>query len=223
MSENRRVGVLAGGEMRDHRGMRARIDDFGPDAIVCADGGARHAHAMGLVPSLIVGDMDSLAPDLMILFADQGVEIRRVPAEKDETDTELAFAAALDAHPSKILVMGALGYRLDHILANLSLLLKGEKQRIPVTLMDEWCEVFLATGTCKVAGRIGQTISLLPFFGEATDVSLSGFQYPLDGATLSMVAPRGISNRLTSEKGTIIVGSGRLVVIRFFGEDLFPA
>jgi thiamine pyrophosphokinase len=209
--------------MRDPRGMRARIDDFAPTAIICADGGARHARAMGLVPSLIVGDMDSLAPDLLALFTGQGIEIRRFPAEKDETDTELAFAAALDTHPSEILVIGALGYRLDHTLANLSLLLKGEKQHISVTLADEWCEVFLAAGACMVTGRIGQTVSLLPFFGEATGVSLSGFQYPLDGATLSMEAPRGISNRLTSEKGTIIVGSGHLVVIRFFGEDLFPA
>ncbi|MDQ5984493.1 MAG: thiamine pyrophosphokinase [Syntrophus sp. SKADARSKE-3] len=222
MSENRRVVVLAGGEIQDHQEMRSRIDDFAPDAIVCADGGARHARAMDLVPSLIVGDMDSLAPDLLARFADQGVEIRRVPVEKDETDTELAFAAALEIHPAEILVTGALGYRLDHTLANLSLLLKGEKHHISVTLADEWCEVFLATGMCTITGRIGQTVSLLPFFGEAKGVSLSGFQYSLDGATLSMEAPYGISNRLVSEKGTIIIGSGRLVVIRFFGEDLFP-
>lgn len=220
---DRLIFIIAGGQIQDLEFLRSRINEMSPEAIICADGGARHMEALGLVPAMIIGDMDSAPPDLLRRFAHEGALIRRYPAEKDETDTELAFQAALDLHPAEIWIFGALGYRLDHTLANLSLLLKGEKGKVPVRLLDEWSEVFLVTETCAVEGTVGQTVSLLPFYGPATGVTLSGFAYPLKEGTLSMEAPFGISNRLVSARGTIAVRSGRLIVIRYLREGLFPA
>lgn len=222
MSKKRRVFIVAGGEMSDPDFLLSRIQKMSPEAIICADGGARHVRAIGAIPRMIVGDMDSLSPDLLEAFADQGVEIRRYPANKDETDTELAFAAACDFNPSEILVFCAMGYRLDHTLANLSLLLKGEDRKIPVKLLDPWCEVFLVTEACTIEAEAGQTVSLLPFFGTATGVSLSGFQYPLEKGVMSMESPFGISNRLTADRGSVSLESGRLLVIRYFQKDVFP-
>lgn len=223
MSQKRRVVIIAGGEIHNLAFLRSRIDALSPEAVICADSGARHVQAIGMVPRMIVGDMDSLPPDLVDAFAGQGVEIRRYSADKNETDTELAFAAACDLHPSEIWVFGALGYRLDHTLANLSLLLKGAEREIPVTLLDTWCEVFLITGTCTIEGTAGQTVSLLPFFGAATGVSLSGFQYPLEKGVMFMTSPFGISNRLSADRATVSLESGSLLAIRYFQQDVFPS
>jgi thiamine pyrophosphokinase len=217
------VFIIAGGLIRNLEFLRSRISEMSPKAVICADGGARHAHAIGLIPQIITGDMDSLPSGLLRKFADLGAIIQRYPAGKDETDTILAFEAAVTFQPSEIWVFGALGYRLDHTLANLSLLLKGEERQIPVKLVDEWCEVFLVTDTCTFTGKVGQTVSLLPFFGMVTGVTLTGFEYSLEKGTLSMEAPLGISNRLTSESGTISIDSGYLLVIRYFQEGVFPS
>jgi len=222
MSGHKLVFIIAGGQIQDPGFLKSRIEEKSP-TLICADGGARHVHAIGLIPQVIVGDMDSLSPRLLQEFIDKGTVIRRYPAGKDETDTELAFEAAINLQASEIWVFGALGYRLDHTLANLSLLLKGEEQGVRVVLLDEWCEVFLVAGTCTLEGPIGQTVSLLPFFGAATGVFLTGFEYPLHGKTMSMASPVGISNRLSAIRGTITVGSGRLVVIRYFRKGVFPS
>ena len=223
MSTDKRVVIIAGGQIEDPEALKIRIDGASSAPIICADGGARHARAMGLIPDMIIGDLDSMSADLLGIFSDRGVDIRRHPPGKDETDTELAFEAALEFSPSEILVVGALGYRLDHTLANLSLLLKGEARQIPVKLIDEWCEIFLVTATCTINGEIGQTVSLLPFFGVVTGVSLTGFAYPLEQGRMSMERPFGVSNRLTAETATITVASGRLLVIRYFRKDVFPS
>lgn len=223
MPQERRVVIIAGGEIKDLSFLRSRIDALSPEAVICADSGARHLRDSGVVPRMIVGDMDSLPADLLDAFAGQGVEIRRYRADKDETDAELAFEAACEFRPSAIFVFGALGYRLDHTLANLSLLLKGAERHIPVTLLDRWCEVFLITGTCTIEGKAGQTVSLLPLFGEATGVSLSGFHYPLENGTMVMTSPFGISNRLSRDRATVSLKSGSLVAIRYFQRDEFPS
>ena len=216
------VFLITGGLIKDLAWLQSRIDEKSPAAIICADSGARHIHALGLMPQLIIGDMDSLAPQLLRAFSEKGVKICRYPAAKDETDTELAFDAAMAFHPAEIWVLGALGHRLDHTLANLSLLLKGEACKVPVKLVDEWCEISLITGTGTIEGEVGQTVSLLPFFGEATGVTLSGFEYSLDGRTMSMITPFGVSNRLMSAKATVSIASGRLLVIRYFQPGVFP-
>lgn len=223
MSKDKPVLIITGGQIGDLEDLRSRISDISPAAIICADGGARHAHALGIIPHMIVGDMDSVSPDLLDAFAARGAVIRRHPTGKDETDTELALDAALDLNPSGVWVFGALGFRIDHTLANLSLLLKGTAKKIPVKLVDEWCEVLLATDTCTIKGDIGQTVSLLPLMGTAKGVTLTGFEYPLEEGTLSMEKPLGVSNRLISETATIVIESGSLVVIRYFRPGIFPS
>ncbi|MDD5170300.1 MAG: thiamine diphosphokinase [Syntrophales bacterium] len=222
MSQNKQIFIIGGGEIGDLEFLRSQIEEHVPAAIICADSGARHAYSLGLTPTMIVGDMDSLPAGLREHFKEQGCAIRPFSPDKDDTDMALAFEEAAALNPSEIRVFGALGFRLDHTLANLSLLLKGRERQITVRLLDEWCEIFLVTGTCTISGKAGQTVSLLPFYGEAGGISLTGFRYPLNRGTMTMERPLGISNRLISESGTIAVASGQLIAIRFFREDVFP-
>ena len=219
---HRLVFIIAGGEMDDLRFLRRQIDRHNPAALVCADGGARYLHALNATPDMIVGDLDSLEPPLLETYTQRGVEIRRHPPAKDDTDAALALTAACEMAPEAVWIFGGLGGRIDHALTNLSLLLTGEARGIPVKFLDRWCEVYLAGPRGSVRGRPGQTVSLLPFFGEAQGVTLAGFEYPLTEVNLTMARPIGVSNRLTEKQGHISIASGRLVVIHYWRKDIFP-
>ncbi|MBT7483683.1 thiamine diphosphokinase, partial [Candidatus Peregrinibacteria bacterium] len=95
-----------------------RDDDF----IIAADGGTRHALTLGLLPSVVIGDLDSLDSVNWHVLDENRVEIIEYPQDKDETDLELALAYAIDSGYKQIRLIAALGGRLDQTLGNLSLL-----------------------------------------------------------------------------------------------------
>lgn len=210
------VVIIAGSGIEDMEFLRRRIAAAGPEAILCADGGARYAYALGFTPDLIVGDMDSLDDELLRRFEEKGVAVDPYPARKDETDTQLALARALAMSPGEILIFGAMGKRLDHTLANLGLLMTGPGKGVSVKLIDEDCEVFVMAGTATVQGEMGETVSVFPWGGEARGITLEGFEYPLEDAVMTPDRPYGISNRLTAETGKIRVDKGFLLVFHYF-------
>jgi thiamine pyrophosphokinase len=218
----RSIYIFAGGPIQNIDFVRQFMDKNPPATIICADGGARHARALGLIPEMIVGDLDSINPEIEKYFRQDGVRFLHYPAMKDETDAELALLKAFELAPDKILIFGGLGLRLDHTLANLSLLLQGLRRGIPVRLVDEWCEVFLVERTAVIEGEPGQTVSFFPFAGEASGITLDGFEYPLQGATMTPDRPYGISNRLIGEHGTVSVEVGVLLTIHYHREGMFP-
>jgi thiamine pyrophosphokinase len=115
-----RILIFANGELPDLDKARslAQTDDY----IICADGGTRHALALGLQPDLIVGDMDSAEPAQLQELRKANVTIESFSHDKDQTDLELAINRALALKPKKIVIVGGLGGRLDQTLANITLL-----------------------------------------------------------------------------------------------------
>ncbi len=216
------VFVVSGGELGDPVFFREQAVKEAPAAVICADGGARHLRAVGIVPALIVGDMDSLDSESERYYEAMGCRIIRHPPQKDETDTELALREAFGMDPAEVWIWGALGHRLDHTLANLCLLVQGAKRGITVKLIDAWCEVFLINRRTVLEGEVGQTVSLLPFAGDAAGVTLTGFEYHLTKAVMEIGRPYGISNRLAEREGIIEVDSGCLLAVRYFRPGVFP-
>ncbi len=216
------IFIVTGGELGDPAFLREQMAAVKPAAVICADRGARHLQAAGIVPTLIVGDMDSLDAESARLYEAQGCRFIRHPQEKDETDTELALGEAFRMAPAEVWIWGAMGFRIDHTLANLSLLVQGAEQGVEVKLIDEWCEVFLVTRRTVLEGEKGQTVSLLPFAGEVAGVTLTGFEYPLTKAVLAVGHPRGTSNRLVARRGIIELETGCLLAVRYFRPGDFP-
>lgn len=216
------VFLICGGPIGDLNFLRAEREHHRPLGLICADGGARHILAMGMRPDLIIGDMDSLEGELQRELVRQGSRIMRYPEAKDETDAWLALEMAFMMAPDEIRIYGALGARIDHTLANLSLLIAAADRDIETRLLDEWCEMFLVRQRAVIEDGIGQTVSLFAFGGDVTGVELEGFEYPLHNATITMSKPIGISNRLTSTQGIISVRSGDLIVLRYFKAGHFP-
>jgi thiamine pyrophosphokinase len=216
------VFVVSGGELGDPAFLREQAATAAPAAVICADGGARHLEAAGIIPGLIVGDMDSLDAQRQAYYEARGCRIVRHPRRKDETDTELALREAFRMEPAEVWIWGALGHRVDHALANISLLVQGKQKGIEVKLIDEWCEVFLIDRRTVLEGEAGQTVSLFPYWGPATGVTLTGFEFSLTNAVMEIGRPYGVSNRLMAGRGIIELDSGRLLAVRYFRPGVFP-
>jgi thiamine pyrophosphokinase len=185
--------------------------------LIAADGGGNALYAAGLTPHLVVGDLDSLEPAASDAFAASGATIVRHPAEKDETDLELALLAAVAHGATRIDVLGALGGRWDQGLSNVALLALPELAGRRVRLLDTAQEAYLARGETPIAGMLGETVSLLPLGGPARGITTRGLRYPLAGAELRFERSRGVSNQISAPPASVTVGEGLLLVVRHFG------
>jgi thiamine pyrophosphokinase len=187
------------------------------DMLVCADGGARVALRLGLAPQHVVGDFDSLEPGLLDTLVARGAQLHRYPPAKNETDLELALAFCA-ANSDEIIVLGALGGRVDHALANMLLLamhvLRGK--RVIIAHGPERIQLIDARETpasLALYGNPGALVSLLPFGGDAHGIRTTGLEYPLVDESLLVGPARGVSNVLLSTRADVFVRQGLLLCI----------
>lgn len=209
------VFIISGGDMADPDRIGRDMRKCSSPVLVCADGGARYAAAAGVVPAAVIGDMDSIDVELLAYYESRGSTVIRYPVSKDETDTELALRYALSLEPEEIRLYAALGGRIDHTLANVSLLSSSMLRRVDTRIIDDRGELFAVDDRAVVRGSTGQTVSLLPLTTEVSGITLEGFKYPLCEATMKAGRPYGISNRLVGTEGSIQVRAGRLLVIHY--------
>ncbi len=206
-----RIILFANGDLP---GPQVILSSLSPDdLLVAVDGGLRHIVALGLVPNLIIGDLDSANPDDVQRFENQGVKVHCYPIHKNETDLELALQAVIDLHPASIRVVGALGGRLDQTLANILLLTRPQFSGIDLRLIDGTQEVFLIHDQVTLNGEKGEQVSLLPLLGPVTGVKTEGLAYPLNNETLYPDHTRGISNRMLDSAASVSIASGLLLCI----------
>ncbi|NLT73968.1 MAG: thiamine diphosphokinase [Chloroflexi bacterium] len=211
MPLDERVVVVLNGRFTHEARLLEWVDSA--DWVIAADGGANWLDAHGRTPQEIVGDMDSVSPELLQRLAGAGCRIQRYPASKDETDGELALASAFARGPREILVLGALGGRIDHTLANLSLLIMPEGRELNVRIYDGVSTVQIVGPGAEVDGSPGDTVSLIPWGGDAIGVHTEGLQYPLRGETLRFGPSRGISNVLLTSHARVWLSAGRLLLV----------
>src|SRR6266487_3063969 len=206
------VVIFAGGTLRPGKAVQAAIASA--DLVIAADSGAASALQHGCTPAIIVGDFDSLDPLTAQQLQEQGSRFVPVPAEKDETDTELAIQTAIEQGASAITILGALGgARFDHTMANILLLAGFE--RVPITIVDGPVICWLVRGpdSSDIDGNVGDLVSLLPLTGDASGIRTTGLYYALNGETLYFGKPRGMSNVLIEEHAEVFVERGMLLII----------
>ena len=187
-----------------------------PQKIVAADGGTTLAAALGVVPDLIIGDLDSSELALVERFVQQGAEIATYEhTTKLETDTELAALAALRWDPASIYVLGGTGGRLDHALANVLMLTHPDLAGRDVRIIEGQQAIFLGKPGRwnELRGTPGDTVSLLPLGTEVAGVRTEGLEYPLSGETLLPGRGRGVSNMLKVPQGRVWLDSGPLLIV----------
>jgi thiamine pyrophosphokinase len=211
----RTAWVFANGAVQDDDALRRMIRP--DDALIAADGGLRHILRLNLYPLLIIGDMDSADPQDVARLEAEGVEVRRYPPAKDETDLQLALAWALQNEYRSIRIAAALGDRLDHTLGNLFLLADPALIDIDIRLEDGREEAFLIRDEAVIEGQIGDRVSLLPLGDPAVDVETVRLLYPLRRETLRPDRTRGISNEMVAETARVSLTGGLLICIHTRG------
>ncbi len=216
----KRALLFINGDLPNHDAARQLLRD--DDFIIAVDGGLRHALDLGLIPSVIIGDLDSI--DLTAFTNLSGLndaEIIRYPIDKDETDLELALEYAINAGYEEIRLVGALGGRLDQTLGNLSLLTDKSHARVDLRIDDGVEEAFFIrtqVETCtepsrSIHARIGEIISLIPWGNPVTGIRTEGLRWQLSNETLYPQKTRGISNEAIGARVKIHIESGLLLIV----------
>ena len=206
-----RVLIFANGALPDLHAAQQLIQPG--DFVVCADGGARHARALGLAPDALIGDFDSLEETERARQLTGIIEVKSFSHDKDQTDLELALNYALERDPASIVVVGALGARLDHTLGNIALLLDARLVGRDCCLDDGVEKVVLCREGAEVSGAPGDLVSLVPWGGPAAGVTTQGLKWPLRGETLLAERSRGISNELLGDTARIHIDSGLVLLV----------
>ena len=208
----RRAIILTGGRL----GGWALEEILPGDYLIGADSGADYLVQHGIAPDLALGDFDSVPANRLPLLRESAAEWLAVDAvAKDCTDTEMAVRQALDRGYNTIRIAGGLGTRFDHSLANVHLLRLALVKGCEAVMIDSHNEIRLCNHKCRIqADSRYPYVSLLPLTSIVRGVTLTGFQYPLQQATIEIGQSVGISNVLIAPVGTVELAEGELLVIR---------
>ena len=185
--------------------------------IIAADRGVEFFMGTDLKPDIAVGDFDSLSKEGEAYMETlTNTEILRLKPEKDDSDTQSAVNYAIEHGAGKIMILGATGNRIDHLMANFGLLILAQKQGAEVALADRYNYMkLISSGTIlKKAEQFGKYVSFFPLGGDVTGLTLEGFKYPLDKYHLT-TADSGltVSNEISEEYAKVTYESGTLLMI----------
>ncbi len=192
--------LYIGGEIRPENILEHPGED---DLIIAADSGYRNAERMGVTPSLVLGDFDSFP----LGKVPKSTEILQVPAEKDDTDTQLAVSVALEKGAKELVIIGGLDGRLDHTLSNLAILEDLNQKHIRAVITDGRNRVRFVKNDGVILLRDGyQYFSVIAADPVIKGVSIDGCKYPLKKAKIQKTQQFAVSNE--------IVGNCALIEIR---------
>jgi thiamine pyrophosphokinase len=210
--------IFANGDGNDGPVVRQILASTSDAWVIAADGGARHAQYFGLRVDTLIGDMDSLTAAEVAALEAAGADIHRYPADKNETDLELALLHAAQAGVQCIRVFSAIGDRLDQTLGNLYLQALPALRTLDIRMVAGKQEAWLVyPGKTVIQGAAGDTVSLIPISGEARGVRTEHLEYPLHDETLTFGPARGISNVMETDTARVWLREGALLVVHTLG------
>lgn len=205
-----RCVIVGGAKITQYDRAKAALkpDDY----VIYCDSGLKHQQALGAEPSLIVGDFDSHANP------HSAVETIVLPCEKDDTDTVFAVKEAINRGFTDFLLLGAVGERLDHTLANVSILLMLDDRGLNGRIIDDYSEMEIVSRTPKRVDGSFKYYSILNISGTARGICETGCKYPLENAEIECSYQYGVSNEVNhGEEAVISVVEGRLLLIKVYG------
>ena len=184
------------------------------DTIICADGGLNIAASLNIEPDMVIGDMDSVRPELLRETDER--KIMRYPADKDRTDGRLALEFAIKNGCSDIAISCAISGQTDHSLANIQML-ASVPEGVSVRITEPDVEIFTLKGPGRrvINGKMGERVSILPLSERITGITLEGLKYPMRGGEFSLGGMNGISNVMTGEEAGVRIEEGIVGVFHY--------
>ena len=216
------VFIIAGGKLNPEFAKGFIADhSFDKTLFIACDSGFESCLSLGVNPDIVVGDFDSISDDAYKKIENTGAEVIKLNPVKDDTDTELALRLAFKRtkNTDEIYILGGTGARIDHTLGNISLLGLGLKHDREVILVDDrnYIQMLAPGWTLELEkdgkfGQFGKYVSVFPYGGIASGVTMKGFKYPLHRATLEGFNTLTVSNEIVDNFATIHVAEGYLIV-----------
>lgn len=188
------------------------------DKIIAVDKGLDTLNNLQIVPNYIVGDFDSVNRKVLKQYENKNIPITYLKPEKDFTDTHMAIKLANEIGSKNITIIGAIGSRIDHSLANIHVLKEALDNNIKAKLVNGNNEIMLINKetVIKKNGDF-KYVSIIPLTSKTTGVTLKGFKYSLENATLNIGESIGISNEQIEDEASIKIKEG--IAILFFSKD----
>lgn len=185
--------------------------------LIAADRGVEFFMGTDLEPDVAVGDFDSLSAEgAKYMETLKHTEIRRLKPEKDDSDTQSAANYAIEQGTERIMILGATGNRIDHLMANFGLLMLGKTKQVQIVLVDAYNYMSLIESgmILKKEEQFGKYVSFFSIEGEVTGLTLKGFKYPLNSYTLK-VEDSGltVSNEISDPEAEVTFETGKLLMI----------
>lgn len=207
--------IVCGGKTDKEFGLN-EIKTDGIDAIIAADSGMDFLYENGVTPDIIVGDFDSATTKALEFFERKGqTEIHRLNPIKDDTDTEYAIRLAIREGARSIVMLGATGSRIDHVLGNISLLGIGLESGTDISIIDTNNRIRMADRpvTIEKSAQYGQGLVSLIAVTDDNEVSLRGFKYPVTDYSFDRFTSLGISNEIIDDHAVIDIHRGKFIII----------
>ena len=202
--EKRRCVIVAAGKTDSVDLLKKNI--FYDDFVIAADAGYTKLKAAGIVPDLIVGDFDSSDTP------ENDIETIILSPIKDCTDTQFAVSQAVERGYNDILIIGGLGGRIDHSVANFAVLAEYKLKDINITLIDDYHVIYCLKDEQKNISKKDSYFSVFAFGGNA-EITLKGFYYNVENYVLSPYASIGVSNEAVDDVANISVNEGIVLII----------
>lgn len=199
-----RAVIISGGRITDYGYIKRQIRPN--DAIICADSGYNHAVRMGLVPSVVVGDFDSIGKIPL------NIPCLRYPTHKNLTDTEIAIDYACDKGFQEFVILAGTGSRADHSLTNVLMLKSILEQGKKASIIDEHNKIMITNSYLQLQEAPGSIVSLVPLT-DCRGVSTKNLEYPLCDAEMFIGKGLGVSNIIVEGNAAVSVSEGVLLVI----------
>lgn len=210
-----KICIILNGEIKNYDYINSIISNESYDYIICSDGGANHAYNMNILPDYIIGDLDSTSKDIIDYYKSKNVEFKKFPIKKNETDTELSIKLSEKLMAKQIDLIGALGGRIDHTIANINLLYYIRKRGIKPRIITDKEEVYIVIDEeVSIDGKEGDIVSILPIRNDAKGITLKNLEYPLENQDIEFSTPLGISNVMTDSSCNIKVNEGSIIIIK---------
>ncbi|MBQ2916838.1 MAG: thiamine diphosphokinase [Clostridia bacterium] len=205
--------IVSGGNVEDNI-LDSLKDEF--NYIIASDRGLEVLDKFNVVPNYIIGDFDSIDKNILEKYINnKDIIIKELNPEKDYTDTHMAIKLAIELNSKQITIVGAIGTRIDHTIANIHIIKETLDNNVECKIIDERNEIQLINKrTTLEKDEKYKYVSLIPLTTKVEGISLKGFKYSLSNATLEIGHSIGVSNEQIQDSAEIDLGEGVLILIK---------
>lgn len=208
--------IVSGGPLQDEF-VKKVIEENEGAYIIGADKGVEFLYRNKIMPQYIVGDFDSIAPEIIDYYRNETeVPIREYNPIKDASDTEIAIRLGITLGSRSIILLGATGGRVDHLWANIQTLFVALNAGVDACIMDSKNKIFVTDKSCtlKKSEAFGPYLSVFTIGGEIFDFSLTGTKWELSHHTLTPCDSLTVSNQFEKDEVKIEFVDGMLVIMQ---------